>query len=58
MALKARGIWTCAANELEMPVVQVEMWPGRTEGEKETPIHEVAKTNWGMRGEQTSKANP
>jgi len=55
------------------------MWPGRTEGEKETLIegitkafecigvkpervtiiiHEVPKTNWGIRGEQASKANP
>jgi len=62
-----------------MPVVQVEMWPGRTEGEKETLIkgitkafesigvkpgrvtiiiHEVPKTNWGIRGEQASKVNP
>lgn len=62
-----------------MPVVHIEMWPGRTEGEKEKlikgitkafeeigvkpehvtiVIHEVPKSNWGIRGEQASKANP
>jgi len=64
---------------MSMPVVHVEMWPGRTEGEKEKLvkgitkafeeigvkperltiiIHEVPKSNWGIRGEQASKTNP
>ena len=59
-----------------MPVVQVEMWEGRTEEQKEKLIkgitkafeeigvnpvgltiiiHDVTKSNWGMRGEQASK---
>ena len=62
-----------------MPVVQIDMWPGRTEGEKEklikgiakafeeigvkpehltVIIHDVPKGNWGIRGEQASKASP
>jgi 4-oxalocrotonate tautomerase len=59
-----------------MPVVTVEMWEGRTDGQKErlikgiteafeeigvkpewltVVIHDVPKSNWGMRGEQASK---
>ena len=62
-----------------MPVVIVEMWPGRDEGERDKLIkgitkafadigvkserltiiiHEVPKSNWGIRGEQASKINP
>ena len=63
-------------GEEVMPVVQVEMWEGRTEEQKEKLIkgitkafekigvkpewltiiiHDVPKSNWGMRGEQASK---
>ena len=59
-----------------MPVVQVDMWEGRTEEQKEKLIkgitkafeeigvnpvgltiiiHDVPKSNWGMRGEHASK---
>ena len=59
-----------------MPVVQVEMWEGRTVEQKEKLIkgitrafeemgvkperltiiiHDIPKSNWGMRGEQASK---
>jgi 4-oxalocrotonate tautomerase len=59
-----------------MPVVQVEMWEGRTTKQKEKLIkgitrafeemgvkperltiiiHDIPKSNWGMRGEQASK---
>ena len=62
-----------------MPVVQVEMWEGRTVKQKEKLIkgitkafeeigvmpksltiiiHDVPKTNWGMRGEQASNIEP
>jgi len=62
-----------------MPVVQIDMWSGRTEEEKEKLIkgiakafeeigvkpehltiiiHDVPKSNWGIRGEQASKAYP
>ena len=59
-----------------MPVVEVNMWEGRSAEQKEkliksitkafeeigvTPehltiiIHDIPKTNWGMRGQQASK---
>ena len=59
-----------------MPVVEINMWEGRTVEQKErliksvtkafgeievTPehltiiIHDIPKTNWGMRGQQASK---
>jgi len=62
-----------------MPVVQVEMWEGRTDDQKEKLIraitrafgeigvkaeyltiiiHDVPKSNWGMRGQQASKIGP
>ena len=62
-----------------MPVVQVEMWEGRTVEQKEKLIkgitkafkeigvmpksltiiiHDIPKTNWGLRGEQASKLFP
>jgi 4-oxalocrotonate tautomerase len=61
---------------IEMPVVIVEMWEGRTEEQKEKLIkgitrafeeigvkpewlniiiHDVPRSNWGTRGEQSSK---
>ncbi|MFB0504319.1 MAG: 4-oxalocrotonate tautomerase family protein [Candidatus Bathyarchaeia archaeon] len=63
----------------DMPVVQVEMWEGRTDDQKEKLIkaitrafeeigvkaeyltiiiHDVPKSNWGMRGQQASKIGP
>jgi len=64
---------------MTMPVVQVEMWEGRTVEQKEKLIkgitrafeemgvkperltiiiHDIPKSNWGMRGEQASKIEP
>ena len=62
-----------------MPVVQVDMWEGRTVEQKDMLIkaitkafevigvkpesltiiiHDVPRTNWGLRGEQASKVKP
>jgi 4-oxalocrotonate tautomerase len=62
-----------------MPVVQVDMWEGRTVEQKSKIIkgitkafeeigvkpssltiiiHDIPKTNWGLRGEQASQIRP